>query len=583
MRMLKRLLRWFLKSVLMMAVLFAIVIVSQYLSHRYKPGSVLVLNLDGTVVERSSTNALGILNSDQTALNVIRRALKSAETDDRIVGLAIKVVDPQMELAQAQELCAMITEFRSHGKWTTAYMETAGEGGFGNLPYLVASAASEVSMMPQGEMNILGVGMREMFARGLLDWIKVNPNFASIGKFKSAANLFTEKDFTPSQREEDEALMGDMFDQIVTQSAANRHLTADQMRAIVDRAPFTASEGLKSHLLDRLEYEDQFDERVKKYRGEHHETIDASSYMRSSRPRFGGRNKIAVIYGLGAIQRGAGGFDPILSPGSSAMGSDDMVKAFKDAREDDSVRAVVFRVNSPGGSVIASELIRRAVELTAAKKPVVVSMSGYAASGGYWVSTPAARIYAEPGTITGSIGVLGGKFNISGAATALGVNTGLVARGANASMFDAFTDFTPEQAQIFRDQILGDTYKYFLKIVAKNRGMTVDQVNDVAQGRVWTGEKALKIKLVDKLGGLQEALVEAKALAKLSPQAKVQIEELPGQVCVFGRLLGDGQSYAVGDMGRPPRALQPLIWMLGESLGRHAALGEAYCPLMPVM
>jgi protease-4 len=233
--------------------------------------------------------------------------------------------------------------------------------------------------------------------------------------------------------------------------------------------------------------------------------------------------------------------------------------------------------------VIASELIRHEVELTAAKKPVVVSMSGYAASGGYWVSTPAARIYAEPGTITGSIGVLGGKFNISGAATALGVNTGLVARGANASMFDAFTDFTPEQAQIFRDQILGDTYKYFLKIVAKNRRMTVDQVNDVAQGRVWTGEQALKIKLVDKLGGLQEALAEAKALAKLSPQAKVQIEELPGQVGVFGRLLGGGQSYAVADMWQPPRALQPLIWMMGESLGRHAALGEAYCPLMPVM
>src|ERR1700730_9795071 len=545
MRMLKRLLRWFLKSVLMMAVLFAIVIVSQYLSHRYKPGSVLVLNLDGTVVERSSTNALGILNSDQTALNVIRRALKSAETDDRIVGLAIKVVDPQMELAQAQELCAMIIEFRSHGKWTTAYMETAGEGGFGNLPYLVASAASEVSMMPQGEMNILGVGMREMFARGLLDWIKVNPNFASIEKLKSAANLFTEKDFTPSQREEDEALMGDMFDQIITQSAANRHLTADQMRAIVDRAPFTASEGLKSHLLDRLEYEDQFDERVKNCRGEHHETIDASSYMRSSRPRFGGRNKIAVIYGLGAIQRGAGGFDPILSPGSTAMGSDDMVKAFKDAREDDSVRAVVFRVNSPGGSVIASELIRRAVELTAAKKPVVVSMSGYAASGGYWVATPAAAIISDPGTITGSIGVLGGKFNVAGAAGALGINTGAISHGANALMFDSFSGFTPAQEKIFREQLLGGTYQYFLELVAKQRHLTVGQVNDVAQGRVWTGDQALKVKLVDKLGGLTDAIDQAKMLAKIDARSHPQIEELPEQAGVFSKLMSGQISGAV--------------------------------------
>lgn len=580
--MLKRLLRWFLKSVLMMAVLFAIVIVSQYLSHRYKPGSVLVLNLDGTVVERSSTNALGILNSDQTALNVIRRALKSAETDDRIVGLAIKVVDPQMELAQAQELCAMIIEFRSHGKWTTAYMETAGEGGFGNLPYLVASAASEVSMMPQGEMNILGVGMREMFARGLLDWIKVNPNFASIGKFKSAANLFTEKDFTPSQREEDEALMGDMFDQIITQSAANRHLAADQMRAIVDRAPFTASEGLKSHLLDRLEYEDQFDERVKKYRGEHHETIDASSYMRSSRPRFGGRNKIAVIYGLGAIQRGAGGFDPILSPGSTAMGSDDMVKAFKDAREDDGVRAVVFRVNSPGGSVIASELIRRAVELTAAKKPVVVSMSGYAASGGYWVSTPAAAIVSDPGTITGSIGVLGGKFNVAGAAGALGINTGAISHGANALMFDSFSDFTPAQEKIFREQLLGGTYQYFLELVAKQRHLTVGQVNDVAQGRVWTGDQALKVKLVDKLGGLTDAIDQAKMLAKLDARSHPQIEELPEQAGVFSKLMSGQISGAVAQW-QPPHALEQLLWMVSEVLTQRAELGQVYCPVTPIM
>ena len=580
--MLRRLLRWLIKSVLMMAALFAIVIISQYLSHRYKPGSVLVLSLDGQVVERSSSNALGILNSDQAALNVIRRALKSAQTDDRIVGLAIKIVDPQMELAQAQELCAMIAEFRKHGKWTTAYMETAGEAGFGNLPYLVASAADEVSMMPQGEMNILGVGMREMFARGLLDWIKVNPNFAAIGKFKSAGNIFTEKDFTPSQREEDEALMGDMFGQIVTESAAHRHLTPDQMRAIVDRAPLTASEGLKARLLDRLEYEDQFDERVKKYRGEHHETIEASSYMRSTGPRFGGHNKIAVIYGIGAIQRGAGGFDPILSPGSTAMGSDDMVKAFKDAREDAGVRAVVFRVDSPGGSVIASELIRRAVELTAAKKPVVVSMSGYAASGGYWVATPAATIISDPGTITGSIGVLGGKFNMAGAAGALGVNSGAVSRGANALMFDSFSDFTPAQEKIFRDQLLGGTYQYFLQLVAKQRHLTVAQVNDVAQGRVWTGDQALKVKLVDKLGGLTDAIDQAKKLAKLDARSHPQIEELPEQASFFGKLMS-GQISGTVTQWQPQRALEPLLWLAREVLTRRAELGQVYCPVTPIM
>ncbi len=580
--MLKRLLRWILRMVLMLAVLFAIVIVSQYVSHRYKPGSVLEVQLDGQVAERGDTNPLGILKSDETALSVIRQALKAGETDNRFVGLSIKIVDPEMELAQAQELCAMIKEFRSHGKWTVAYMETAGEGGFGNLPYLVASSADEVSMMPQGELNILGVGMREMFARGLLDWIKVNPNFASIGKYKSAANIFTEKGYTPAQREEDEALAGSMFDQIIAQSAAQRHLAPEQMRLIVDRAPLTASAGLQAHLLDRLEYEDQFDDRVKNYRGEKHEVVDYTSYAGAGGLRLGGRDKIAVIYGVGAIQRGAGGFDPILSPGSTAMGSDDMVEAFKDAREDDGVRGVVFRIDSPGGSVIASELIRRAVELTAAKKPVVVSMSGYAASGGYWVSTPAAAIISDPGTITGSIGVLGGKFNLAGAASALGIASDAVTRGANALMFDSFSDFTPAQEQIFRDQLLGGTYQYFLQLVAKQRHMTVARVNDVAQGRVWTGEQALKANLVDKMGGLGDAIDQVKKLAKLDPNERVQIEELPEQPSIFGKLLS-GQIYGTASQWQPPRALEPLLWMVRQALMQRAEIGQVYCPVVPVM
>lgn len=580
--MLKRLLRWFIRTLLFMAVLFLIVIISQYAKHRYKPGSVLVLQLDGQVAERGSTNPLGMMKSDETALSVIRRTLKAAGTDNRIVGLAIKVIDPEMELAQAQELCAMIAEFRGHGKWTTAYMETAGEGGFGNLPYLVASSADEVSMMPQGELNILGVGMREVFARGLLDWLKVNPNFAAIGKYKSAGNIFTEKDYTPAQREEDESLAGSMFDQIITQSAAHRHLTPDQMRSAVDHAPLTASAGLAAHLLDRLEYEDQFDDRVKEYRGEHHEVIDYTSYAGSLGSRFGSRDKIAVIYGIGAIQRGAGGYDPILSPGSEAMGSDEMVKAFKDAREDDGVRAVVFRVDSPGGSVIASELIRRAVELTAAKKPVVVSMSGYAASGGYWVSTPAAAIISDPGTITGSIGVLGGKFNVAGAAAAIGITNGAVSRGANALMFDSFSDFTPAQEEIFRGQLLGGTYQYFLQIVAQQRHMTVAQVNNVAQGRVWTGDQALKAKLVDKLGGLSDAIDQVRKLAKLDPGEHVQIVELPEESGVFGKLLS-GQIYGTAAQWQPPRAIAPLWWMLRQALSQRAETGQAYCPVVPVM
>jgi len=582
--MLKRLLRRIVRIVVVIIALFLIVLVSEYVSHRYKPGSVLVLELDGPIPERGSQSPLGLLNSPGASLNVVRTALSTAERDPRIVGLAIKVVDPQMELAQAQELCAMITEFKAHGKWTTAYMESAGEDGFGNLPYLVASTADEVSMMPQGEMNLLGVGMREVFARGLLDWIKVTPNFAAIGKYKSAANIFTEKDYTAGQREEDEALATSMFEQITNAAAAHRHLDPAAIRAIVDRAPLTAADGLKAHLLDRLEYEDQFDDRVKHYRGEHHELVNYDSYARPRMSPLGhSGGKIAVIYGVGAIQRGQGGFDPILSPGSEAMGSDDLIAAFKDAREDDDVRAVIFRIDSPGGSVIASELIRRAVELTAAKKPVVVSMSSYGASGGYWVATPAAEIIADPGTITGSIGVLGGKFNIAGAMAAIGINSDAISRGANALMYDSFSDFTPAQQQVFKDQILGGTYQYFLALVAKQRHMTIDQVNAVAQGRVWTGEQALQVKLVDKLGGFNLALKEAKRLSNIDPRASVQIEELPEAQSLVSRLLS-GQVYGVERaQAGIPRTLEPLVWLMREAAARHTAMGEVYCPLVPVM
>ncbi len=581
--MLKRLFRWLVRSVIFAVAIFVVVGVVRFFAHRYRPGSVIVLQLDGPLLERGSYSILGLAQQHQTALNVVRRTLGGAENDPRITGLAVKVLDPAMELAQAQELSSLITEFGRHGKWTTAYLESAGESGYGNLPYLVASAAKEVSMMPQGEMNLLGVSIRELFARGLLDWVKVKPDLDAIGKYKDAGNIFTQKNYTAAQYEQDDALAGAMFDQIVNQTAQQRHLAPDAIRAVVDRAPISADEALRVRLLDRLEYEDQFDERVKNYRGEHHDLIDYDSYTPPNKSWFAHHPKIAIVYGVGAIDRGQSSYDPVLSPGATSMGSDDMTEAFKKAREDSSIRAVVFRVNSPGGSVIASELIRHQVELCAGKKPVVISMSEYAASGGYWIATPGAQIFADPGTITGSIGVLGGKFDFSGAAQAIGVNSAAVMRGKNAAMFDPFAGFTPAQAELFHQQILGDTYQYFLKLVAQRRHLTVTQVNDIAQGRVWTGAQAVQNKLVDKLGGFDAALNQAKILARIGPKERVQLVELPGQPGLLSRLLS-GRVY--GDAEFSPamqRALEPLFWLTRATLARRNITGLAYCPLVPVL
>lgn len=584
--MLRRFFKRLLRAALVLFALFAVTVILDYVTHRVPPGSVLLVTLDGPVVERGRTGMLGLLRGGpQVALEQIRKAVGDAATDPRVAGLAIEVLDPQMELAQAQEIAALAGKFAGRGKWTAAYLESAGEFAPGNLPYLVASAAGEVSMMPQGELNLVGVGTRELFVRDTLDWLGIRPNLDAIGEYKSAGNIFTEKNITVPQREADESLIESLFSQIVGQIARQRRLDPAAVRALIDQAPLSAGAGLTARLVDRLEYEDQFSERIKNRGGEHHALIDYGGYARPPMmPSLTTSDRIAVIYGSGEIQRGRPEFDPLLSPGGSSMGSEPMVEAFEQAREDDRVRAVIFRVNSPGGSVIGSELIRRQVELTARRKPVVVSMSGYAASGGYWVSVPAARIIADPGTITGSIGVLGGKFNIAPAAAKLGVNSAAVTRGANVGMFDEFTDFTPVQQQILRNQMLGDTYKDFLKLVAQGRHLSVEQVDQVARGRVWSGEQALQFKLVDALGDFDVALAEARKAAKLPPERKVEMLALPEQPGLLSRLLSGGfDPGASAASSSVVRALGPWRSLIRAGLARRGAFGELYCPLRPVM
>ena len=248
--MFRRLFRWILRTIVLVAVLFAITLAIDYIAHRVPSDSVLVVTLKGPVVERGGNNVLGLLNSNQTALNFFRRAVRRGAKDPKIIGLAVKVIDPQMELAQAQEMAAEIAAFRQSGKWTTAYIETAGEGDPGNLPYMVAASTGDVTLMPQGELDLIGVGLREFFARGTLEWLGIRPNIGAIGQYKTAFNVFTNKEFTAPQREDDEALVGDLFDQLVGQIGDERHLDAATVKALIDQAPITADNSLKSKLVE---------------------------------------------------------------------------------------------------------------------------------------------------------------------------------------------------------------------------------------------------------------------------------------------------------------------------------------------
>src|SRR5271166_589253 len=309
--MFRRFFRWILRTVLIAVVLFAIVAISDYISHRVQPNSVLAVELNGPVVERGGAGVLGLLSKKQTAMNELRNAIDHGAKDPKIVGLEVKVINPGMELAQAQEIVALIKSFKSHGKWTAAYLETAGESGLGNTPYIVASACDEVSLMPQGDLNLMGVQLRELFMRGTLDWMGITPNFASAGQYKSAANMFTNKDFSPAQKEEDDGLADSLFDQIVAAIGDERKLTPDAIKTLIDQAPLHAEEGLKARLVDRLEYEDEFDERMKNHGGSSHKLVDYTSYARGGLlPALGSGDEIAIIYGDGEIQRGGEGIDP---------------------------------------------------------------------------------------------------------------------------------------------------------------------------------------------------------------------------------------------------------------------------------
>src|SRR5271170_7663780 len=322
--MIRRFFKWLLTTVIIIFVVVGIIAISEHISHRVQPDSVLEVELNGTVVERASSSVFGLLSKNETALNTLRNAINHGARDPKIVGMDIKVINPEMELAQAQEIAALIKSFKSHGKWTEAYLETAGESGLGNTPYIVASAADEVSLMPQGDLNLMGVQLRELFLRGTLDWLGITPNFASAGQYKSAANMFTNKDFTPAQKEEDEGLAGSLYDQIVAAIGAERKLSPETIKSLIDQAPIHAEEGLKARLVDRLEYEDEFTERVKNHGGSFHKEVDYTDYARASLFSNLTGDQIAVIYGDGEIQRGGEGFDPFSGPNTTAMTSDDM-------------------------------------------------------------------------------------------------------------------------------------------------------------------------------------------------------------------------------------------------------------------
>ena len=480
-------------------------------------------------------------------------AMHQAKGQSRVKGLILKVHSGAGGLARTQAMRRAIVDFKASGKPVVAFLESGGLGS-----YYLASAADQVVLVPTGDLSVVGLAIESGFWRGTLDWLGIYPDFLHAGKYKSYAESYTNTEMSDASREVANALLDDVYGQLVADIAVARNLSVEEVRAAIDVGPLSAAEALERKLVDKLAYWDEVEDQYRDKDADEIATVSARSLVPSAGLSFSPA-QIALVYETGEITGGESSEDPLL--GGKSMGSDTIAEILRDIRGQDSIKAVVMRVDSPGGSGLASDVIWREVErLKGAGKSVIVSMGDVAASGGYYISCGADVIVAEEGTLTGSIGVVTGKFALQGLYDKIGYSTEVVKRGRNATIESSTTPFSDSEREAIERQ-LDHFYHVFVDRVAKGRGMTWDEVHEVAQGRVWTGAQAVEIGLVDEIGGLDRALAIAKEKAGLSADAVAKVAVYPRKR-TFVDILLDQQSTRV----MTPELLASLPSVARESL-----------------
>lgn len=503
--------------------------IALYLIFGRAPGvpsnAMLVLEIGGELSENAPTDVVTYLRGARTpTVHSLVDTLRKAKADKRVAAVLLKPTGFSSPYwGKVQELRDAVIDFRASGKPVYAYLEYADD-----RTYYLATAADRIFLMPSTTLDLSGVATYALFLRGTFDKIGVVPDMHHIGDYKTAINTYTEKTYTPAHREMDESLNRDLFEQIVRGVAESRKRTDAEVRALVDDGPFLAPDALQAGLVDELAYEDQVVEKLRDERGRQLARLDSDDYGRVSLSSLGLNRgpRVAVIYASGAIVGGHGGYDP-LSGGT--LGSDSLIEAIRDARKDESVRAIVLRIDSPGGSATASDAIWRELMLAREEKadrPLIVSMSDLAASGGYYIAMPAQVIVAQPSTLTGSIGIYGGKLVMGGVYEKLGANIESTSIGRNAEMDSPARPFNPSELRKVEAQLRA-FYTDFVRKAAASRRTTPEQIDRLAQGRVWTGRQAKEVGLVDELGGLDRAVAIAKARAKIPADSDVEIVGYP--------------------------------------------------------
>src|SRR6201984_2058843 len=521
---------------------FIIVIWAASKPARLPSNAVLVIDADGEINEQRSPDFF----ADRTGggppvLHDFLDAIDAARSDSHIRGIVVRVAPLATGWAKLEEIRAHLMKFRKSGKPSVCYL---GYDGVGNPEYYLASACQQVWLPPPSPPIIPGMMAQALFMRGTLDKLKIVPEYYHIAEFKTAGNMFTEKKFTPAHKEEVEGLLNGFYNQYLNDASESRGIERAKFEGLVKQGPFSAKAALDAKLADKLAYWDEVQDYFKAHGGDWNPLplVRYRNYLKSSAVSLGG-DRIAVIHATGLILSGESHESPTQG---FIMGGDTVAGDLRRARKDSSIKAIVLRVDSGGGSVVASEVIRREVELAHDVKPVVVSMSAVACSGDYWISAPANKIVADPNTITGSIGVIIGKFNISGLYNMLGLSTDQVKTSANDTLFSFQQNFTPAQ-RAWVEKSLHDTYDQFIKGVAQGRGMTVDAVDKIGKGRVWTGAQAKNLGLVDELGGVDTAIRLAKQLAHITASAPVNIVRFPEEKSFLQQLFEREREMTSGE------------------------------------
>jgi protease-4 len=476
----------------------------------------------------------------------VLRALRHAADDDQVSGLVLHVGSLDWGWAKVGEVRDAVARFRQAGKPVYASIT-----GGGDREYLLASVAGTVAMPPTAVLQLDGLVATATYFRGAFDKFGVSPNFAHVGRFKSGVEPYMRTGMSPEARADLGTLLDGLYGALLDSLGSARHLSRDSVGRLVDEGPFTSVEARQRGLLDTLLYDTEVDTLALRRGGRRLPSVTFARYLAGlSEPSRGSR--VALVVAEGAI---VGGHSRQLPGQDADLGSETVIEALRQARTRKAIKAIVLRIDSPGGMTGPSDDIWREVQRCRVVKPVIVSMSDVAASGGYYFAVAADSIVASPATLTGSIGIYGGKFNILGLYRKLGLNVETVSRGRHAEMLSPYRDFTPEEAALF-ERSLESFYRGFVARVARGRRLTEAAVDSVAEGRVWTGEAARARGLVDRLGGLETAFEVARARARIPKGEALVVEFYPRvrrsflERVVEGLAIGDDEAEAA--LSLPP-------------------------------